>query len=371
MSDRQRIYYTRIDDCPYGNRMPQVDLHELAMTSALELADKEGSRSYPVKFPIDGPPIRIVRLADVLYLPSLLDTGQSVQIVRERLFPIETTFDDWASEFVKSQAQARGRMKFSDFVDSDHAGDVCILGNLFSRNFTHWHEELMKLTMMEQAGMDCVYVVSELPKFARELLDLLGIPAHRILEVRGPTRFRSALYATPVSYRNVADYPAVLMALRDRLLAIDVSDEPTASGKLWLDRGKQTRLGRSLVNEDEVYRLVERYEFQRLDMGALSVKAQIAIARNMSVLAGLHGSQFVHAQLMPRRSNVIECFTPLYLNPTYTDIYRVMRHRYSQVCSYNTPLFPDSHGGDVWVDCQQLDLAMQAACEDVLDKSPS
>ncbi len=53
----------------------------------------------------------------------------------------------------------------------------------------------------------------------------------------------------------------------------------------------------------------------------------------------------------------------MYLNPTYTEIYRVLQHSYAQITSMNTPLFPYPHGSDVLVDCQQLDLALRAATE--------
>ena len=205
-------------------------------------------------------------------------------------------------------------------------------------------------------------MISELPAFATDLLAIVGIASDRILEVRQPTRFRGALYGTAISYRNVADYPGVLLALRERVLAgACASSAGNHGSRLWLDRGQQTRLGRKLVNEDEVHRLLERHGFQRLDMGALPVHEQIAIARSAEAIAGLHGSQFVHCQLMPKRSSVIECFSPLYLNPTYTEIYRVLRHRYSQLNATNTPLMPYLHGADVLVDCQQLDLALGEA----------
>jgi hypothetical protein len=342
--------------------MESVKVEELASASAIEIARSEGGRVYSIEFPADSPVLEAVRLSDVLYVPSVMGAGQSLQIVRGRFMPVEAVFDEFTVEFVKPRI-LRQRATLGDFVDSEHEGDVCILGNVFSRNFTHWHEELMKVVALEQAGIDCAYVISDLPAFARDLLELLGIPANRILEVRAPTRFRGAFFSTPVSYRNVADYPAVLMALREKLLQADTADCPAYGPKLWLDRGQQTRLGRKLVNEEEVGGLLEKYGFQRLDMGALPVKAQISVARNMRVLSGLHGSQFVHSQLMPPRSHVIECFSPIYLNPTYTEIYRVFRHRYSQINPTNTPLMPYLHGGDVLVDCQQLDLALREAGE--------
>lgn len=61
-------------------------------------------------------------------------------------------------------------------------------------------------------------------------------------------------------------------------------------------------------------------------------------------------------------SRVIECFSPLYLNVTYTEIYRILRHHYSQITPTNTPAFPYPHGGDVEVDIQQLELALQDLC---------
>jgi hypothetical protein len=346
-----------------SSEMQTVRVEQLEMASAIEIARNEDGRIYPIAFSADTPVLEAVRLDEVLYVPSAVEIGQSLQIIRGNYLPIEALFDDWTAGFVKSRVLKRGIKEFVGFVDSADVGDVCILGNMFSRNFTHCHEEMMKVIALEQAGIECKYVIAELPAFARELLAIIGVAAERILEVQAPTRFRHAWYSTPVSYRNVADYPDVLLSLRARLLQADLGDQPAHGEKLWLDRGKQTRLGRKLVNEDDVHRLLEKYDFQRLDMGALPVRAQISVAKNMRVMAGLHGSQFVHSQSMTPRSAVIECFSPLYLNPTYTDIYRVLRHRYSQVTNTNTQLFPDQHGGDVLVDCQQLDLALRAASE--------
>ena len=207
------------------------------------------------------------------------------------------------------------------------------------------------------------HVIAELPGFAKELLGLIGITPERLLEVRRPTRFRTALFTTPISYHNIAEYPEVLLSLRERLLAADRGGRSEFGPRLWFDRGEQTRMGRMLVNAEEVDRVLARYSFERVDMGSLSVLSQIAISRNARVISGLHGAHFVHTQLMNPRSWVIECFSPMYLNPTYTGIYWVLQHSYMQITDRNTPLIPYPHGSDVMVDCQQLGLAMRAATE--------
>lgn len=344
--------------------MQTITVDALRNGSVLEMIRGDAGQLFAVDSFAASPVIEVAREPDVLYVPNAHNPGQGLQVVRDCYLPIEALCYEYTSEFIRERLLAKGVTSFGEFVESDYPGDVCILGNVFSRNFTHWHEELMKLVVLEHAGFDCAYVISGQPAFARTLLELIGIPEQRILEVSVPTRFRHALYTTPISYLNVADYPGVLLELRQRILAADRTGVPAHGPRLWLDRGQQTRLGRKLVNEDEVARLLEKYGYQRLDMGALSVIEQVSAAAGTRVMAGLHGSQFVHSQLMAPRSHVIECFSPLYLNPTYSEIYRVMRHHYSQTSSTNTPVFPYPHGVDVLVDCQQLDLAFQSSADD-------
>lgn len=338
-----------------------VHVEQLAGASVIAMVRGEGGDIHRITGLSNRVPLEAVRIANVLYVPSANNPGQGLQVARDRYLPIEALSYEFTAEFIRARLLEKGITHFEGFTDGDHHGDVCILGNVFSRNFTHWHEELMKLVALEHAGMNCTYVISALPAFARTLLELVGIPDRRILEINEPTRFRHALYTTPVSYLNASDFPGVLHHLRDRLLG--AAGESKFGKRLWLDRGEQTRLGRRLVNEEEVARLLGKYGLQRVDMGALSVREQISTAAGMRVMAGLHGSQFVHSQLMAPKSRVIECFSPLYLNPTYSEIYRVLHHRYSQVTSTNTPVFPYPHGSDVHVDCQQLELALQA-CDD-------
>jgi hypothetical protein len=342
--------------------MSRIQINEIVGVSVLDIVRQAGGRIDKVKLGNGTPLIEAAMVQDVFYMPSALAAGQSVQIVGSHQMPLEAVFNDFTPRFVRQELLQRSLTELPDAEDAID-GTVCILGNVFSRNFCHWHEEMMKVVVLERIGYECNYVIAELPGFAKELLGLIGIAPERILEVRRPTRFRTALFTTPVSYHNVAEYPEVLLSLRERLLAADRGGRPEFGPRLWLDRDKQTRLGRKLINGEEVCRLLARYSFERVDMGSLSVLSQIAISRNARVISGLHGAQFVHSQLMNPRSWVIECFSPMYLNPTYTGIYWVLQHSYAQITNRNTPLLPYPHGSDVLVDCQQLDLAMRAATE--------
>jgi hypothetical protein len=352
--------------CPSENysepNMSPIRVDKIAGVSVLDMVRQAGGRLDKVKLGDATPLIEAAMMPDVFYVPGALAAGQSVQVVGSHHMPLEAVFDDFTPRFVRQALLKRGLTELPDAEDTIDR-TVCILGNVFSRNFSHWHEEMMKVLILERIGYDCDYVIAGLPAFAKELLELIDIVPKRILEVRRPTHFRAALFTTPVSYRNAAEYPDVLLALRERLLEADRAGKPEFGPRLWLDRGQQTRLGRKLINEEEVCRLLDRYSFERVDMGSLSVVNQITIARNSRVMSGLHGAQFIHSQLMNPRSCVIECFSPMYLNPCYTEIYRVLQHSYAQITGRNTPLSPYPHGTDVHVDCQHLDLAMRAATE--------
>ena len=340
----------------------KFQISQLGCGSALQHARDASQSPLDVRQWPGEPPIFVCQTKDVLYLPSALAAGQSLQVIADSFVPVEAIFDQETLEFVKQRRIAKNVISYDDDFDVQHVDqDVCILGNVFSRNFTHWHEELFKVCILRAAGIECDFVLSGLPAFARESLRLLGIPESRIHETDRPTRFRSAFYATPINYDNVWQYPGLLLSLRHALLAAAETDPPDLGPRLWLDRGEQTRLGRKLINTEEVFRCLEEFDFQRFDMGAVPLARQIAVAQRMQAIAGLHGSQFVHTQLMPPKSLVVECFSPLHMNPTYTSIYHVLDHRYCQITGQNTAAYPHRHGGDMEIDCLQLRLALRQA----------
>ena len=266
--------------------MSRIPINEIVGGSVLDIVRQTGGRIDKLKLGNKTALIEAAIVQDVFYVPSALAAGQSVQIVADRRMPMEAVFDDSTPSFVRQELQKRGLVELPDSEDTID-DTVCILGNVFSRNFCHWHEEMMKVIVLERIGYECNYVIAELPLFAKELLGLVGIASSRLLEVRRPTRFRAALFTTPISYRNVAEYPEVLLALRERLLAADRGGKSEYGPRLWLDRGKQTRLGRKLVNEEEVCRLLDRISelgagrFDRIEVRA-GIPRRVVIERRLT-----------------------------------------------------------------------------------------
>jgi len=161
--------------------------------------------------------VRFTELDDVLYLPNVLEPGQSLCIANGDTVPVESVLDSWSVGFFqerKRQPQHSATYE-KDLAPETMVGRVCVLGNLFSRNFGHWTEELLKLAVLERAGVECRYVFPTLPGFAVQWLRFLGIDDRRTIVVDRPTILGRVIFTTAVSHQNIADYPQVLEAFRD------------------------------------------------------------------------------------------------------------------------------------------------------------
>lgn len=306
-----------------------------------------------------GEPVDTARIDEVLYLPAL-----SLQVAPGAIVPLEAIQDPWSLDFERGRAFQGMADAYRGSFDTQALDlDVCILANFYSRNFFHWiSEELVKVAVLERSGFGGSYVLSSrLPDFAVEFLALLGVPAGRIIRnLDAPTVFRSATYVTAVTALRIDRYPGIFHALRQAILdgALDGASSPPR--RLWMDRcvGVNNK-GRELLNPEQVYPLLERYGVEVVDMAAHPVREQIRLAHGSSLLSGPHGAGFIHAMFMPPRSNVIECFSPLFINPGIFEICRLLRHRHSMVVFDNCyGGYP--HGDRLMVNCSQLELSLQA-----------
>ena len=330
-----------------------VDIEALRCASVLDT----GFAARPVALaPFEGELLRATRVADVLYLPAA-----GLQLAPGGIAPLEAVQDPWCLDFERGR-RFGGKLDAyaAPFEARELEGDCCVLGNFYSRNYFHWiSEELVKVVLLERSGFDGRYVLSALPAFAHEFLALLGIAPARIVVADGPLRLRSAWYTTAITARRLHRYPGLFHALRDAVLR-DVAGAPGDPRRIWMDRRLGVNnAGRELLNPDEVYPLLERYGFQVLDMAAYPVARQLSLAHGAQAISGPHGAGFIHAAFMRPRSSVIECFSPLFINPGIFEISRLLRHRY-QMVAYENCYDGYPHGNRLMVDPSQLELALQA-----------
>lgn len=307
--------------------------------------------------PVPGAtPLYVTQVADTLYVPEL-----NLQVVGECVVPAEA-IDPWSLDFERTRdfqgRTATYRVPFNvDYVEKD----VCILANLYSRNFYHWiTEELIRVVVLESMGYCGDYVVEGLPGFATVFMHLLGIAGARVIEsVAQPTIFKSATFVTPVTEEKAILHRELYMSLRDLILAVADASKQNFSRRIWMVRGIGAENGRrNISNADEVNSVLGRHGFDSVDMASLSLPTQIAVSRDAEILAGPHGAAFVHTLFMRPKSRVIECFSPFFINPGIFNLCRIMKHRYSMLVHANAyGVYTEED--ELRIDCSQLELALQ------------
>lgn len=301
--------------------------------------------------------LRASRVLGVTYFPAL-----KLQVLDDNTVPLEAIQDPWSLKFELGrdfQGQAQDYRRPFEVAERDD--EVCILANFYSRNFFHWiTEELVKVIQLERSGFTGKYVLAGLPGFAAQFMALLGVGADRIVaDLAGPTRFRSSVYTSAITSRQLDAHPELFFALRDALVPEAAVSAP-ASRRLWMDRNLGVNNpGRELLNTEEVYAVLARHGFEVVDFAAHDVAGQIAMAHGANVLSGPHGAGFIHTMFMRPRSQVIECYSPLFINPGVFEVCRLMRHRYFMIAHENCyEGYP--YGNKLVVNCSHLELTLQS-----------
>jgi capsular polysaccharide biosynthesis protein len=339
---------------------PPVDLLNLVAESVIEdRLRREPASALELRTPLNHV-AHAIRVGDVLYIPEY-----RLQILGDRRVPIEAMGNRYTSAAQPAAvkyylADVRPTPYSSPFETTYVDDEVYVLSNVYSSNLYHFSEELLRVVLLERAGMMPRYVLPNCPlSFA--YIDALGLDRQRVIVPSVPTIFRSVLYVTNISLADLSLFSDLFLELRERVLAA-ASGIPSPYGKrLWLERGAfAVNRARELVPSADIDRCLDEYGFTRLDMGALPLLEQIAAVHQAEVIAGPHGAALTHCMYMKTGSTVIELFSPNYLYHCWLEICRLLKHRYLMLAGTNTRLLPYAHSNKVHVEAAQLRMAFQA-----------
>jgi capsular polysaccharide biosynthesis protein len=340
---------------------PPVDFSKLVAESVIEDRLRRAPDSVTVVRTHAGHTAHVARV-EVVYLPE-----PRLQLVGGQSMPIEAIADPGTSATQpkivgKKLERVQKPLRYeSAFEVAQVDEDVCILSNLYSSNFCHFSEALLRVVVLAQAGLTPRFVLPNRPAFVLEYLRALGL-ADRCMFVSEPTVFRSALYPTNLWFGNVRRFPDVFFELRERLLAAASAIATPYGKRLWLDRGPSALdRKRDFVSSEAIDKCLDEHGFSRIDMGSVPLLDQIAAAHQAEVIAGPHGAAFTHCMFMKSGSTVIELFSPNYLNHCWTEICRLLNHRYVMLAGTNTPHLPYPFLRRVQVDAAQLEVAFHAS----------
>jgi len=298
--------------------------------------------------------IQYVEVKNVHFLPH-----SRVSVIDQKYFPEESGFD---GVDLKIMQELKGHQKYSSVHKDDFRyfqGRYCLLCNPWSNVFSHWIEELCKVIVLENSGYLGIYVVPRKKPFVYETMKMLGVAKERILlSPMKASLFESVIYTERYNFNDAYRRPEVFSSLREKLLSN--FDKPgVGKNRIWISRSSnRENEARQIVNIDQVDHILKAHDVVKVNLGDLSFEEQLRLISNTELLAGPHDSGFIHSLFMPKRSCVIECFSPFWLNPTWNSIYRMMEHKYFQIVPSHTEYVPYLYDKDVWVDPEQLDLSL-------------
>ncbi|MGE5500996.1 MAG: glycosyltransferase family 61 protein [Ignavibacteriales bacterium] len=219
-------------------------------------------------------------------------------------------------------------------------------------NYAHWvTAHLAKLALLKaRDALDGVVLPPAGNAFIDRSLEALGID-RRAFPVLDPTR------AIEVDELTVIDTdrfrPELLRPVREALAA-----PRRPHRRIYISR--QQSNGRRLINEDEIWVLLEKAGFERVFMERLSFDEQVALMAETKVLLAPHGAGLSNMIFCPGDADIVEIAVPDFPNPNFYALACAMDHRYWRITaeSHGTGL---AYEKGLRVDPMLLDQVLQAA----------
>ncbi|KQY50150.1 glycosyltransferase family 61 protein [Nocardioides sp. Root140] len=159
------------------------------------------------------------------------------------------------------------------------------------------------------------FLLSRGSRYQEQLLGMLGLDAVSTLQPAKHLALRPDTLLVP----SMSNPDTMAPPWTTRWLSTNLPPSAAAStlpDRIYITRGS-ARNTRRLVNEDEIFAVLERQGFVKIDCGALSVQEQIDHFAAASVIVAPHGAALTNLNFCSPGVRVLELFAPRYLNKCF------------------------------------------------------
>jgi len=202
---------------------------------------------------------------------------------------------------------------------------VAILSAPGGNTFFHWMiDALPRYAILKQASdwfADIDYFLvngTDLP-FQAESLELLGIPKHKILSSKEYPHITAKRLIVPSFVRhqtcNIGSW--AFDFLRNELMP-KVSIDQEQKLRIYVSREQAS--SRKIINEDQIFEILEPLGFQKYFLEELSLLEQIKLFSAAEHVIAPHGAGLTNLVFCPERTRVLEIYTPNYVSVSYWNI---------------------------------------------------
>ncbi|MGP7817093.1 glycosyltransferase family 61 protein [Niallia sp. 01092] len=248
---------------------------------------------------------------------------------------------------------------------------LAVLTSQVSFNYYHWmFDVLPRLRMLNDASLEIdkyvinrgIYFTPEFCKYQDESFDILGIPKEKIIECDHNTYIQ----AKKLIVTSLAGYTAhvpkeVCQYIRYEFLNKLNLSKSKGNKRIFISR--EDAMHRKLLNEDKVFRVLEKYGFELVKLTELSLADKIKLFTSAEVVVSSHGAALTNIVFCNSGTKIIELFTPTYLLPCFYIISNYMNLDYyyligEQVEADDNRSF---HSDPIYINLDKLERTLQLA----------
>lgn len=201
-------------------------------------------------------------------------------------------------------------------------GKVLVLSQIGSMNYCHWLLEILgRLAIIETNNIEYDWIcVSDNKPFIKKILMLWGIDPNIIIN---PTDQNFTIQAdnlivpslvtrTDQGHKHFGNYvhPYTALYTRNKLLnaaSKSFTDSSNFSKRIFLSR-KDGYNARRILNEDEIFAILEKHGFKSYILSDMSIEEQIQLFNNAEIVVGEHGAGMANTLFCKPGCKVIELF---------------------------------------------------------------
>lgn len=292
----------------------------------------------------------VADLPDCLIVPT---------IDEQRRFWVTILNSDNKSLEIREMALRRPHSKVLRTAQTDTIDEAVWMLERVYDNYSHWFTAHMpKLLLLREMGLsDKVLMPKERPSFIEDSLRLFGFDPSsfatfdpgRVMHVRKLTTLDTDRFR-----------PDLLRRVHD---ACPRLSEGSARKRLvFISRTGAAR--RRLVNEEELWPMLEHRGFERVRMESLNFEEQVRLMQETAVLCAPHGAGLTNMLFCSPGTKIIEMADLSFPNPNFYAVASAMKHEYW--------LVPAEGVGDVRPLEKDLKVprsAVEAVLDQALDQS--
>lgn len=202
------------------------------------------------------------------------------------------------------------------------SGRTLVLASTGGDTYFHWMTDVLpRLGLARRGGYDpesydWVLVNGLTHPFQKETLKHLGISENCCLS------FHKTELAYEMEEALLPSLPGVPGVVPpetvDFLRSTFSTKKNSRSRKIFIGRGEAKH--RPLIHEREIWAQLQKRGYESVDCGKMSVQEQANIFGSAEVVVGAHGAALSNLVFCRPGTQVVELFSPAYVNPCYRDL---------------------------------------------------